>query len=504
MNGSTKWLGAAAALLVTLALVAGIDPQDPPKLVRLAGRLHPLIVHFPIGLLLLALFLRLLGRDPGKSRHLGNSADLIWDLGALSAVAVALTGYTLSLEGGFGEDLIYWHKRLGISVAVASAGAALVRRIRMRPASSVRWTALHHLLVAVTSISLVATGHLGGTMVQGAGYWSAYLPEPVGRLVDPFAPEFTHNEFSSDLNQARIFPHLVRPLLEANCVPCHGSTRQEAGLRLDSHEALLQGSNRGVVLEAGKPDGSEILRRVTAPLVDQDRMPPSGYTPLGIGETELLRWWIEEGASKELRVIEAQTLPSSVNTLLNRRFGYRETEETGIYAIDVALPDQASIQQVQKAGFGVRRLSGDHPFLQVDATNLAGACNDETLQVLRPLSRQLARLDLSRTAIGDPGLELIASMRHLTRLNLSRTKVGDDGLAQLASLSYLQYLNLYGTQVSDEGLHHLLALPALKTLYLWQTQTSPHGLERFRGQAPGVEVSGGAQLQPVPEEEQER
>ncbi len=193
-----------------------------------------------------------------------------------------------------------------------------------------------------------------------------------------------------------------------------------------------------------------------------------------------------------------------MNTLLNRRFGYRETGKAGIYAIDVALADPASIRQAQKAGFGVRRLSGDHPFLQIDATNLAGACNDETLQILRPLSLQVARLDLGRTAVGDPGLELIASLRHLTRLNLSLTGVSDDGLAQLASLPYLQYLNLYGTRVSDEGLHQLLALPALKTLYVWQTQTSPHGLERFRGQAPEVEVSGGAQLQPVPEEEQER
>ncbi len=191
-----------------------------------------------------------------------------------------------------------------------------------------------------------------------------------------------------------------------------------------------------------------------------------------------------------------------MSTLLNRRFGYREAEKIGIYAIDVAPPDPASIQQVQKAGFGVRRLSQDHPFLQVDATNLAGACNDETLQVLRPLSRQVARLDLGRTAVGDPGLVLIASMRHLTRLNLSLTGVSDDGLAQLASLPYLQYLNLYGTQVSDEGLHHLLALPALKTLYLWQTQASLQGLERFRGQGPGVEVNGGSELQLVSQEEQ--
>ena len=80
MRRSTKWLGASAALLVTLALAAGIDPQALPVPIRLAGRLHPLIVHFPIGLLLLALLFRFLARKPVGMISLGNSADLIWDL----------------------------------------------------------------------------------------------------------------------------------------------------------------------------------------------------------------------------------------------------------------------------------------------------------------------------------------------------------------------------------------------------------------------------------------
>ncbi len=417
----------------------------------------------------------------------------------MSAVAVALTGNALSLEGGFDPYLIYWHKRLGISVAVGSAGVAVLRRIGLHG----RWKALHYGLVTATSISLVAAGHLGGTMVHGAGYWSVYLPEPVGRLVDPLAPRFSRDEFSSDLEHALIFPDLVQPLLQSRCVSCHGPARQEVGLRLDSHEGLLKGSNRGAVLEAGQPDRSELLRRVTGSLADPDHMPPSGHTPLGIGETELLRWWIAEGASRDLAVVTAQTLPSSVNTLLNRRYGYRETEKTGVYAIEVAPADPAAIARARKAGFGVRRLSGDHPFLQVDATNLAGACSDETLQVLGPLSPQVARLDLSRTAVSDHGLELIASMRQLTSLNLSLTGVGDDGLAPLASLPYLQYLNLYGTRVGDEGLQRLPALPALKTLYVWQTRTSANGLTRFREQAPEVEVNDGEHLQPIPQEGQE-
>ncbi len=500
MKGIAKWLGAGGALLAALVLLVGIDLQDPPVLVRLAGRLHPLIVHFPIGLLLLALLFRLLalkGQQPGNLR---DSADLIWDLGALSALAVALTGNALSLEGGFGEDLIYWHKRLGIGVAVASCGASLIRRLQVP--GSAPWTALYYVLVAATSISLVAAGHLGGTMVHGAGYWSAYLPESVGRLVDPFAPRFG-SESSVEFQQARIFPDLVVPVLNGRCTSCHGSTRHEAGLRLNSYEALLAGSNRGAALEAGTPDSSEIMRRVTASLADQDHMPPAGHAPLDIGETELLRWWINEGASKDLRIVDARELPPAVNTLLNRRFGYRDKATTGIYALEVSPLDPASMRLAREAGFGVRLVSRDHAFVQVDTTNLGGACDDEAIQVLKPMAEHVADLNLSRTGVGDAGLQLIASMSHLTRLNLSQTRVGDEGLGHLESLRYLEYLNLFGTPVSDDGLLRLRALPALKTLYVWQAGTTPEGLDRFRQQAPGIVVQAGLQLQPVAGEEEE-
>ena len=503
MRRSRKWLGVSAALLVTLALVAGIDPQALPVPIRLAGRLHPLIVHFPVGLLLLALLFRFLARNPVRAISLGNSADLIWDLGAVSAIAVALSGTALSLEGGFAPELIYWHKRLGISVAVTSTGAALLRRLPARQGGSRAWTTLHHLLLAVTTISLVAAGHLGGTMVHGAGYWSAYLPASLGRLVDPFAPEFDPEKGSQDLHQMRIFPDLVRPLLDSRCVSCHGPARQQAGLRLDSHEALLRGGNHGTILEAGQPDASDLLRRVAAPLTEKDHMPPAGHATLNVGETELLRWWIREGASPDLLVVAAETLPSSVDTLLNQRFGYREEPVTGIYALDVPDANPGSIQEAQKAGFSVRRLSEELHFLQIDAVRLGRVCDDERLQVLRPLARQVAWLNLNGTRIGDAGLELIGTMPHLTRLNLSRTETDDAGVARLKGLQYLESLNLYGTQVGDGGLNHLLTMPALHTLYLWQTRTTPDGVEDFRRQAPAVEVNSGLRLQPLQKEERQ-
>jgi mono/diheme cytochrome c family protein len=91
------------------------------------------------------------------------------------------------------------------------------------------------------------------------------------------------------------FETAIRPLLTARCVQCHGNDASEGGLRLSDREtalAPLDSSARAIV--PGKPDASELLRRVASSDSDQ-RMPPDGPALTG-GEIELLRRWIADGA----------------------------------------------------------------------------------------------------------------------------------------------------------------------------------------------------------------
>ena len=43
----------------------------------------------------------------------------------------------------------------------------------------------------------------------------------------------------------------VRPLLQKQCLQCHGEKKQESGLRLDRKEAALLGGDFGKVIEVG-------------------------------------------------------------------------------------------------------------------------------------------------------------------------------------------------------------------------------------------------------------
>jgi hypothetical protein len=95
------------------------------------------------------------------------------------------------------------------------------------------------------------------------------------------------------------FAREVRPLLSDRCFRCHGpdARSRRAGLRLDAREGALKelrGGRRAVV--PGRPEESELLRRITAADPDE-RMPPAASNlSLDAAEIALLRRWIEEGA----------------------------------------------------------------------------------------------------------------------------------------------------------------------------------------------------------------
>ena len=95
------------------------------------------------------------------------------------------------------------------------------------------------------------------------------------------------------------FNHDIRPILSNRCWKCHGPDEKErqAGLRLDAKDGLSAKLESGkVAVVAGKPEESELIRRIVSD--DNDvRMPPSGHgKKLDPKEIELLRAWIMQGA----------------------------------------------------------------------------------------------------------------------------------------------------------------------------------------------------------------
>ncbi len=91
----------------------------------------------------------------------------------------------------------------------------------------------------------------------------------------------------------------IRPILSDRCFYCHGpdEKNRKAGLRLDTFESATKdrGGYRAIV--PGKPDESELLRRVTSHEAGEMMPPPAAKkTAITEAEAALLRRWIEQGA----------------------------------------------------------------------------------------------------------------------------------------------------------------------------------------------------------------
>jgi uncharacterized membrane protein len=133
----------------------------------LIGRLHPLLVHFPIGLVLTAAGAEVIATwTRRQSWRVVAVANL--RAGALLSALTMLAGWTLA-SAPFIEATpsLVWHRWTGVAAAVATVGAAVASRYLVESRRSL----LLYRGALFGAASLVAlAGHLGAALVWGADF----------------------------------------------------------------------------------------------------------------------------------------------------------------------------------------------------------------------------------------------------------------------------------------------------------------------------------------------
>jgi len=93
------------------------------------------------------------------------------------------------------------------------------------------------------------------------------------------------------------FAHDVRPILNANCLGCHGGVKEAGDVSFIYREqALGKGESGKQVIVPGDPDASEMIVRILSTDEDEVMPKPAHGPPLKAEEIETLRQWIKEGA----------------------------------------------------------------------------------------------------------------------------------------------------------------------------------------------------------------
>ncbi|MCH2372662.1 MAG: DUF1501 domain-containing protein [Planctomycetes bacterium] len=90
------------------------------------------------------------------------------------------------------------------------------------------------------------------------------------------------------------YKRLIQPRLKKHYYRCHGPTRTESGLRLDSMALARRGGDRGAALLPGSPQESLLFLALTG--TDEIRRMPIDGKPLSATQRALIRRWIEAGA----------------------------------------------------------------------------------------------------------------------------------------------------------------------------------------------------------------
>ncbi len=431
-----------------------------PVFLQVMGRMHPLLLHFPIVLFFLTAFSEVFvqKRNPSLFHPIGNT--LLLSTAVVSAMS-ALMGLILSQESGYESGALFWHKWSGVALSsLAWAWYAFRDLIRGK----------HLFSTAVASCAVIITlvaGHEGASITHGKNYLSAPLSEEKASGVD--------------LENALVFEHLVRPILEEKCMGCHNNTKSKGDLIMVTEVALLKGGEHGKLWDQNGQ--GLLLERIHLPLESEEHMPPKGKPQLTAQEIIIISQWLSKGADFKQKI---KDLPQtdSLRILAEPLFNRKAVAQ---YNFDPA--DEATIKKLNNDYRAVFPLAIHSPALVVEFFGIA-AFKSEHLKELTPISDQIVDLNLSRMPITDDDLKIIAGFANLRKLNLANTPISGINLPALQALKHLEKLTLSGTNIKANDLEKL---PNLSHLYVWNTAINENDLSALRSKMPHTKIETGYQ-----------
>jgi hypothetical protein len=153
-------------LQVFLLLFCFVDLNALPPYVLFAGRLHPLILHLPITLVILLVPFSLFASNRKEQKNIVAIFQLMLHYVALISTITAIAGFFLAAGGAYDADALTIHKWLGVSIALISH--ALIYLSKAFFSKPVVWNTI----LASTLLITVAGSHFGGTLTHGESFFS--------------------------------------------------------------------------------------------------------------------------------------------------------------------------------------------------------------------------------------------------------------------------------------------------------------------------------------------
>ena len=452
-------------LLLGLPLLAW---SDGLHVLNFLGRFHPLIVHFPIVLILItAIFEWLQGHS--QSHHIQRIFSSLYSLTVLTSIAAVLAGYLLYQSDAYEGSVVQRHLWGSIAVTLMVIWSWLMRHHYLST-KKWRWRQVYRSLIFLALFGIIYTAHHGGSITHG----SDYLLEPLQTLRDQ--RDFNRTIAMKNPESLVIYQDIMVPMMKAKCYKCHNEAKTKGGLNMTNYERLLSGGKsekKGIT--PGVIEQSEIFQRISLAPDHDDFMPPDGKSPLTSDETLLLQWWIKSGApiadtlgvgpdDSLTRLALDRYLPTIAEGQLAAQRSRAQRLRMAPKLIKLGVKNGLMIQSDPDT---------DSIYYGVSMQIPPKSVGDSELSALMPYRDLFSRISLVGADLSEEGLYYLSQMPNLRKIILLKCCIKGDGLVYLKDMPKLETLNLSYTDLTSENAMQLTAFQQAKEIYLFNTFVDP-------------------------------
>ena len=443
------------------------------------GRFHPLLVHLPIGFLILAILIEsYCSIFKIKINH--RVINFTWFIAFFSSVLTTILGLLVAETGHYIDENLFMHKIFGLSLTAISFISWF---LRLSIFSNLFSSSLKTLSNTIIIVLLTLTGHYGGNLTHGETYLVDYAPENIKELV------VKKNKYVElEIDSVKVYDDLIQPIFNQKCVSCHNKEISRGNLNMDSYSNLLKGGSSGIPINKSDPRKSILIRRITMPTSELKYMPPDGE-PVSFDEIKTLIWWINN-LDKSNENLVSLKVEDDIKESLEMLYSLNFTEKQWFEKISTDKLDESLVQNIDKRVFQIKFISDDKKFLSVKYLQKNVSVSD--IEKLEKISKYIAYFTAKSSNISNELIKGISNFENLVKLEIQDNDIDDESIKILQSLKNLEILNIHNTKITSKSIEILKTFKNLKRAYVWGTSISRSEIDEFNRKEEKLKLIGGS------------
>ena len=443
------------------------------------GRFHPLLVHLPIGFLILAILIEIYcSIFKIKINH--RIVNFTWFIAFFSSVLTTVLGLLVAETGHYIDENLFMHKIFGLSLTAISFISWF---LRLSIFSNLFSSSLKTLSNTIIIVLLTLTGHYGGNLTHGETYLVDYAPENIKELV------VKKNKYVElEIDSVKVYDDLIQPIFNQKCVSCHNKEISRGNLNMDSYSNLLKGGSSGIPINKSDPRKSLLIRRITMPTSELKYMPPDGE-PVSFDEIKTLIWWINNFDKSNENLVSLK-VEDDIKESLEMLYSLNFTEKQWFEKISIDKLDESLVQNIDKRVFQIKFISDDKKFLSVKYLQKNVSVSD--IEKLEKISKYIAYFTAKSSNISNELIKGISNFENLVKLEIQDNNIDDESIKILQSLKNLEILNIHNTKITNKSIEVLKKFKNLKRAYVWGTSISRSEIDEFNRKEEKLKLIGGS------------